>query len=143
MASLDLAGNIVLTFSVTCLFLLVMGLPLVRGLRNKKNLMRHGYLTIIALIIQTIMVVWVMVPSFIANISPILTLNPLYSLDTWLHVALGVFAEISGFSYVVLWLAFTTSKMQCVRAKKCMMPTFIVWVIAIVTGALIHLLQMF
>jgi hypothetical protein len=143
MAPLDLTGNIVVTLSVTSLFLLVTGLPLVRGMNNKKNLTRHGYLTIVALIIQTIMVVWVMIPSFVANIAHILALNLVYSLNTWLHVALGVFAEISGFSYIVLWLAFTTSKMQCVRAKKYMMPTFIVWIIAIVTGALIHLLQMF
>jgi hypothetical protein len=116
---------------------------LVRGLKNKKNLMRHGYLTIIALIIQTVMVFWVMIPSLVANIGHILALNPLYSVNTWLHVALGVYAEASGFSYIVLWLVFTRSKMQCARAKKYMMPTFIVWIIAIATGTLIYVLQMF
>ena len=35
---LDLMGNISLTFSVTSLFLLILGLPFARALNTKKNL---------------------------------------------------------------------------------------------------------
>jgi hypothetical protein len=50
-------GNITLTLSVVAVFLLVLGLPLVRGgLNTKKNLQRHGVLTVIALALQAILI---------------------------------------------------------------------------------------
>ena len=140
---LDLTGNIVLTVSVTSLFLLVLGLPLVRGLNNRKTLTIHGYLTIVALVLQTITVLWVMIPSFIVNMTAILALPLTGAITSWLHFVLGVAAEASGAFYIALWLVFSRSKMKCARAKKYMMPTFVFWIIAVVTGALIHVLQVF
>lgn len=141
--ALDLTGNIVLTISVTTLFLLILGLPLVHGLNNKKNLVIHGYLTIVALILQSITIFWVMIPSFLINMRAILTLPPTYASNTWVHFIIGIAAETSGAAYIALWLLFSTSKMRCAQVKKYMLPTFIAWILAIVTGALIHILQMF
>jgi hypothetical protein len=140
---LDLMGNITLTLSVVILFLLVLGLPLVRGINNKKNLTRHGYLTIVALVVQTILVFIVMLPSTFKSPEAILALTPLYSLNSWSHFVLGAVAEVSGLWFILLWLVYSVSNMRCVTAKKYMMPSMIVWIIAIVTGALIHVLQMF
>ena len=140
---LDLTGNVTLTLSVTSLFLLILGLPLVAGVSNKKNLTRHGYLTIIALALQIILVFAIMVPSLIVNMNSILDLSILSALNTWIHMGVGVLALGSGFAYVILWLWFSRSKMRCFTAKKYMLPTFIIWIVAIVTGALIHILQLF
>jgi hypothetical protein len=139
---LDLVGNISLALSVTCLFLLVLGLPLVRGVNTKKNLIRHGYLTIVALVLQTILVLVVMVPAFFSEFDGVLALSPMYALDTWLHVGLGVVSEVIGFWFVGLWLIFSVSRMRCATAKKYMTPTLIFWLVTIITGTLIHLLQM-
>ncbi len=136
-------GNITLTLSVTILFLLVLGLPLVRGINNKKNLIRHGYLTIVALVAQTILVFVVMLPSTFRSPSAIIALPPLYSFNTWSHFVLGAVAESSGLWFVLLWLFYSVSKMRCVTAKKFMTPSLIVWIFAILTGSLIHVLQMF
>ncbi len=138
----DLAGDISLVLSVVSLFLLFVGLPLVRGEKNKKNLTLHGYLTIVALILQTIMVFAVMVPAFIEGYDEIVALSAWYAADTWLHVGLGVVAEVAGFFLVGLWLVYSVSKMRCVTAKKYMTPVTIVWIIAIITGSLIHLLEL-
>ena len=140
---LDLAGNIALTLSIVSLFLLILGIPLVRNLKNAENFKRHGYLTIVALAIETILVLIIMIPSFTRSFDAILSLSPLSALDTWLHVGLGVVAEVAGFVYVVMWLAFSPSTMQCLRFRRYMMPTFIIWIIAVISGALIHLLQLF
>jgi hypothetical protein len=140
---LDLAGNITLTLSIASLFLLIVGVPLVRELKNAQNFKRHGYLTIVALAIETILVFIVMIPSFTSNFDDVLSLSALSALNTWLHVGLGVIAEVAGFVYVVMWLAFSLSTMQCLRFRKYMMPTFIIWIIAVISGALIHLLQLF
>jgi hypothetical protein len=140
---LDLMGNITLSLSVTCLFLLVLGLPLVSGINSKKNLVRHGYLAIVALVLQTILVFDVMVPSFLENIEAITSLSPVGALNTWLHFGVGVIAEVFGFWFIGLWLVFTVSRMRCITAKKYMTPTLVGWIIAVITGALIHLLQIF
>jgi len=139
----DLLGSLTLMLSFTSLFLLILGIPLVRNLKNVENFKRHGYLTIQALIVQTILVFMIMIPSFTARFSAILSLSSFPALDTWLHICLGVAAEVTGFAYVVTWVAFSPSKMQCLRFRKYMMPTFIIWIIALVTGALIYLLQLF
>jgi len=139
----DLLGSIILILSVTSLFLLILGVPLVRNLKSVENFKRHGYLTILALGTQTILVFTVMLPSFARNFDVILSLSPVSALNTWLHIGLGSVAEVTGFVYVATWLAFSISKMQCIRFRKYMMPTFIIWIIALISGALIYLLQMF
>ena len=141
--TLDLAGNIALTLSIASLFLLILGIPLVRDLKNAENFKRHGYLTIVALAIETVLVFIVMIPSFTNNFDAVLSLSLLPALDTWLHVGLDIVAEVAGFVYVVMWLAFSPSTMQCIRFRRYIMPTFIIWIIAVISGALIHLLQLF
>jgi hypothetical protein len=141
--ALDLAGNITLILSIASMFLLILGIPLVRDLKNAENFRRHGYFTIVALAIETILVFIVMIPSFTKNFDAILSLSPLSAVDTWLHLGLGIVAEVAGFVYVVMWLAFSPSTMRCIRFRKYMMPTFIIWIISVISGALIHLLQLF
>ncbi len=142
MEPLDPLGSVVLALSVIIWFLLVLGLPLVRGINTKKNLKRHGVLATAALALQTVFLV-IMVPVFATHFNSILALPPLFAVNSWLHFILGSAAIASGFVYSVLWLILYNSGMRCARAKKYMLPTLIVWASAIVTGALIHLLQMF
>jgi hypothetical protein len=141
--SLDLVGTVSLVLSVTSLFLLIVGLPLVSNLKSVQNLQRHGYLTIAALALETILVFLVMVPSFLDNLPAVFGLPISQALNTWLHVGLGVFAEVAGFAYVALWLAYSRSRMMCLKAKRLMTPTFLIWIIVIITGAIIHLLEFF
>jgi hypothetical protein len=120
-----------------------LGLPLVKGINTKKNLQRHGILAASALALQTSLFLVEMFPSFTVNFGAILALPPIYAVNVWLHITVGSVAFISSFIYLGLWLAFSTSQMRCIRAKKFMLPTLIIWAIAIVTGGLIHLLQIF
>jgi hypothetical protein len=138
---LDVAGDISLVLSIVTLFLLILGLPLTKELKSAENFRRHGYLTIAALIVETILIFTVMLPTFVDEFDSVLALYPIYAVNTWLHVVLGVFAEAAGFLFVVMWLS-AFSKMGCVRFRKFMTPTFAVWLIAVFTGAVIHLLEM-
>ncbi|HUK85116.1 MAG TPA: hypothetical protein VLU95_04565 [Candidatus Acidoferrum sp.] len=105
--------------------------------------MKHGYLTIAAMLLQTILVFVVMVPGVLRGSGAILSLSPEYAVNTWLHFGLGIVAMVLGFWFVGLWVFFSHLKMQCLVVKRYMMPALIIWIIAIATGALIHLLQMF
>ena len=142
MVALDPVGNVSLVLQVVILFLLILGLPMVRGANTKKNLMRHGYLTVVALALHTALIFAVMVPSFNEGFGELGELSILDSFNVWSHAVLGTTAEILGIILIVYWLAKKPSTMGCAKLKKWMLPTLVIWVISLVNGTLIHILGM-
>ena len=139
---LDLLGNISLSLQVVIVFLLVLGIPFVKGGGVKKNFIFHGYLTIGALILHTILIFLVMIPSFLDGFGDIGSLPIFYAVNVWSHAILGTLAEIVGFVIIVFWLSKPIAKMGCLRVRRLMMPLIIIWVISLINGALLHILQM-
>ncbi len=146
MVALDPVGNVSLIFNVVVLFLLIMGLPLIRGANTgvnaKKNFIWHGYLTVVALVLETALIFIVMVPSFLSGLGSLGGLSILDSANVWSHVVLGTIAEVLGFIIIVPWLYKRPSKNGCGKMMKWMMPTLIIWIIVVATGTLIHVLGM-
>jgi hypothetical protein len=140
MEPLDVVGDISLALQIAILFLLILGLPFLRGAGRKKNLMWHGYSTVAALVLHTILIFLVMVPAFTGGLDELSGLSLAYSVTVWSHIILGSAAEILGLILVVSWLSKGPSKMSCSRLKKWMAPIFIIWTISIVNGAIIHLI---
>jgi hypothetical protein len=139
---LDPVGNVSLVLQVVILFLLILGLPMVRGTSTKKNLMGHGYLTLAALALHSILIFAVMVPTFTGGFGELGGLSILDSITVWSHAVLGTAAEVLAIVIIAPWLYKHPSRMACARMKKWMLPTFIIWVIAIVNGTLIHVIGM-
>jgi hypothetical protein len=139
---LDLLGNVSLSLQVAILFLLILGLPIERGFIGKKNFIKHGYLTIVALVLHTILIFVVMVPSFANGLGDLGSLSFLASFDVWSHVVLGSVAEVMGLIIIVVWLSKPLSMMRCAKLKKWMLPLFVIWVISLVNGSLLHILQL-
>jgi uncharacterized membrane protein YozB (DUF420 family) len=137
-------GNISLVFQIIILFLLLVGLPLIRrrkGSVDNKNLIRHGYFTALALILHTVLIISVMAPSFLTEgLTELGEFSAFSSIMFWSHIVLGTAAEVLGVVIVGLWLSRGPSKLTCFKYKKWMTPLFIIWVISIINGALIHLL---
>jgi len=77
MQPLNSLDTIILALSVVILFLLVLGLPLVRGINTKKNLKRHGILPTVGLTLQTVFILGAMVPALPDISGKILTLQPM------------------------------------------------------------------
>jgi len=142
MVPLDPAGNISLVLQIVILFLLILGLPFVKGLGVKKNFLMHGYLTILALIMHSILIFIVMIPVFRNGIGELSGLSFLSALTVWSHAILGTVAEILGIIVIGFWISKPLSNMTCLRMKKVMLPLFIIWTISIVNGAIIHILGM-
>jgi hypothetical protein len=136
--ALDL-GYVSLGLQVLIFFLLILGLPLVRGAGNKKNLMRHGYLTVLALILHVSLTIILMIPTIDSGFGALNGLSFLDSLTVWSHVILGTAAIILGFIIVGFWLSKPLSNMACLRAKKIMLPLLIIWTISLINGAIIHI----
>lgn len=141
-------GDVSLVLQVVILFLLVLGLPFVRGLGGKKNLLFrknlliHGYLAAFALILHTILIFVVMISSFNSEFGELGELSFVNSTNVWSHVILGTAAEVLGFVVVGFWVSRSPSKMACEKMKALMLPLFIVWTISLVSGTLIHVLEM-
>jgi len=142
MVPLDPIGNISLILQIVILFLLILGLPFAKGVGVKKNSMKHGYLTILALILHSFLIFIVMVPSFSNGIGELSELSFTASLTVGSHVILGSLAEVLGIVVIGVWLSKPLSGMACLRMKKIMMPLFVIWIISIVNGAIIHILGM-
>ncbi len=102
--------------------------------------MRHGYLTVVALILHTILIFTVMIPSFSNGLSELSGLDLFNALTVWSHVILGSLAEILGVIVVVFWFSKPLSSMACLRLKRVMLPLFIIWTIALINGSLVHVL---
>jgi hypothetical protein len=140
MVSSDPVGDISLVLQIVILFLLILGLPFVKGLGIKKNFLMHGYLTILALLTHSVLIFVVMIPVFNNGIGDLGGLSFLSALTVWSHVILGTVAEISGLLVIGFWISKPLSNMNCLRMKKVMLPLFIIWTISIVNGAIIHIL---
>jgi hypothetical protein len=139
---LDPVGNVSLSLQIVILFLLVSGIPLVRGQNSRRNLIRHGYSTALALVLHTILILIVMIPTLIGGVSEFAGLSLFYAITVWSHAVLGTTAEVLAIILVASWLRQGPSRMMCATWKKWMMPTFIIWTISIVNGALVHILGM-
>lgn len=114
---------------------------MVKGFGGKKNLMRHGYLTVLALVLHTILIFSVMILSFGSGLEEVGNLVFFNAFVVWSHVVSGTAAEILGFIVVGFWLSKPLSNMACTRVKKIMLPLFIVWTLSVINGALIHILD--
>ena len=139
---LDPIGNISLILQIVILFLLILGLPFAKGFATKKNLTTHGYLTILALVLHTILIAIVMIPSLREGLAEIGELSLFDSFTVWSHAILGTLAEVAGIIIIGFWFSKPLKNLSCYKVKKLMLPLFIIWIIAIINGTLIHILQM-
>ncbi len=139
---LDPIGNISLVLQIVILFLLILGLPFVKGIGTKKNFIRHGYLTVLALVLHTVLIVLVMLPTFSNGFGDIGGLSLFDSVTVWSHAILGTLAEVAGIVIIGFWFSKPLKNMACFKTKKLMLPVFIIWIISIINGTLIHILAM-
>jgi len=73
----------------------------------------HGYLTIFALILHSVLIFIVMIPVFNNGIGELGGLSLLAALTVWSHVILGTVAEILGIIVIGFWVSQPLSDMTC------------------------------
>lgn len=144
-------GNIVAVYGETAflivqvvfLFMLVLGLPLSKGVGNKKTFMRPGYLTLAALMFHTISVIIIMVYLAFNGLLTLADLPLLNSMITIIHTILGTVALLFGVAIVGFWISKPLENMNCYRAKKLMLPTLIIWIASLILGYIIYFFELF
>ena len=137
--ALDFQGNIVSVIQVIALILLIIGVYPYRIRTKNRNLIMHGFLSILALALNLATTISVMIPIFSASISLITGLSILHSTIVWLHVASGIAAIILGFIIIISWILHPLGELGCSKAWRLMLPTFLIWTFALVLGLIIHI----
>jgi hypothetical protein len=137
--ALDFQGNVVSVIQIIALILLIVGVYPYRIRTKNRNLIVHGFLSILALSLNLATVISVMVPVFSSSFSITIELSFLQSTIVWLHAASGIAAVILGFVIVVSWISHPLGELGCSKTWRLMMPTFLIWALALVLGLTIHI----
>jgi hypothetical protein len=133
-------GTISLVLQIAILFLLIFGLSIVKGVRtSKKNLRIHGYLTILALAIHTILTFFIMIPTHFAELEKLGEVSFFSFSIVWSYVLFGSLVLILGSRVVWSWVSKPLNDLACLRMQKMMLPIFLVWEISAFIGVLIQL----
>ena len=134
----ELVGDASLVLNVLSLFLVVIGVFGRRG--SSKVLLRHGYLSVAGLALKIGTVVAAMLPPLLLEFPMELSEFSIYQLSFFgVKIALGILGTIMGLICIVPWLLKNREENSCVKVRRWMLPTLIVWILAVVLGAIVHL----
>jgi hypothetical protein len=137
--ALDVVGNVVSVIQVIALILLIVGVYPYRIRTKNRNLIMHGFLSILAIGLNLATVFSVMIPTFSSSLALISKLSIGQSAVVWLHTATGIAAIALGFVIIISWVTHPLGELGCSRTWKLMIPTFLIWAFALVLGLAIHI----
>lgn len=134
-------GDLGFFLNIVALIIVFFGV-LIRN-RSDNSMIWHGYLSLLGFALKLTTVFFTMVPSLI--IEPLDTAS-LSQLGYWLvlsKVSLGVIGTFLGFICIVPWFLKPLKEMACEKVWRLMMPTMILWVAAVLLGAVVHFGEFF
>ena len=134
----ELVGNVSLVVNVLSLFLVGIGVVGRRG--SSKVLLRHGYLSVAGLTLKISTVVAAMIPPLLLEFPMELQEFSVFQTSFFVaKIALGIAGMSMGLICIVPWLLKNREEKSCDKVRRWMLPTLIVWILAVVLGAIVHL----
>jgi hypothetical protein len=137
--ALDIQGTIVSLIQVIALILLVIGVYPYRIRTKNRNLIMHGFLSIVAVGLNLATVFSVMIPVFIGNLAFIVKFSLGQSVIVWLHAVLGIVAIVLGLVIIFSWVTHPLGELGCSKTWRLMIPTFVIWAFVLILGLAIHI----
>ena len=137
--ALDFQGNVVSVIQVIALVLLVIGVYPYRIRTKNRNLIMHGFLSIVAIGLNLVTVLSIMIPVFSGNLVFISNLPLFQSAVVWLHAILGIVAIVLGVVIIFSWVTHPLGELGCSKTWKLMIPTFVIWAFVLALGLTIHI----
>jgi hypothetical protein len=135
----DFQGNVVSVIQVIALILLVIGVYPYRIRNKNRNLIMHGFFSIIAICLNLATVLSIMIPVFNSNLVLISNLSFAPLVVVWLHVVLGIVAIVLGLIIISSWITHPLGELGCSKMWRLMIPTFVIWTFVLVLGLAIHI----
>jgi len=110
------------------------------GLKRRKKFRQHGMTMLLAVVLHTITILLVMIPSFVIGFIPyfLTNISDAVSIIAIVHGAMGILAEVLGIFIVTSW-RLQKSLQYCAPRKKLMRVTLILWLTALFLGVLLYL----
>jgi len=126
--------NLVFQIIVFCLFIVSLVVA------KRKKLFLHGNTIFVALVLNTVSIFIVMVPSLL-SLTQLVVEKPfnVVSMTILVHTGIGVVAEILAVWLVASW-GLRSSLKPCARRKKMMWVSTAFWLAALLLGILLYLL---
>ena len=137
--ALDIQGTVVSLIQVIALILLVIGVYPYRIRTKNRNLIMHGFLSIVAIILNLATVLSVMIPVFVGDLVSISNWSLVQSAIIWLHAVLGIVAIVLGLVIIFSWVTHPLGELGCSKTWRLMIPTFIIWAFVLLLGLAIHI----
>jgi hypothetical protein len=126
-----LVATVSLVLQIAILILLSGSLEL----KRRKKFRQHGITMLIAIVLHTISIIFVMIPSFRVITAGDFTI---FSLIAYVHGTAGALAELLAIWILLTW-RLRTSIQYCAPKKKFMLLTLVLWLTAILLGILLYL----
>ncbi|MBC7131441.1 hypothetical protein H5T51_09595 [Candidatus Bathyarchaeota archaeon] len=121
--------------------LVILGLiALSMAFKGQKRFRAHGASMSLAVIIHSITIIAIMLPSFSAGIVPYISENPgnAIGLISLFHGVTGLLAWVLGIWLVASW-HLSPSNEKCFKRGGAMRITLVVWMVSLILGILMYL----
>jgi uncharacterized membrane protein YozB (DUF420 family) len=99
----------------------------------------HGTLMGAALILNTVSIVTVMIPSFL-NLRGLFTTITMPTVIVIIHATLGTLIEVFSFWLVIKWMWSRLNIKNCAKRKSLMRITLIIWTIEFIIGIYLYII---
>jgi hypothetical protein len=136
--TLDFQGNVVSMIQAIGLVLLVIGVYPYRLRTKNRNLIMHGFFSIAAVGLNLAIELLIMIPVFIGEFIFINNLSLVQLSVVWLHVVLGIAANVLGLIIILSWITHPLGELGCSKMWRLMIPTFIILTVTLVLGLAIQ-----
>ena len=106
----------------------------------KGKIKRHGYLMGLAVLLHFITFIVAMGPSFFGEMEFFSTSTDLLGVQAmWIHAITGSIALILGITLVGLWIVNSSNVAGCVKRKRIMDITILLWGLSLIFGIVTYL----
>lgn len=126
-------SDVNLLFQIAIFIFLALGL----SAKFKRRYIAHGAVMSIALILNTVSILIIMVPSFLSNPGLFENLSSPLPL-TVIHITLGSLAEVLGIILVAAWALSIHNIEGCIKRKRIMLITIFLWLVNLILGVFMY-----
>lgn len=129
-ANTPLSADLNLLFQISIFIILIFGWYL----KSKRRYVKHGVIMGIHLVLHTISIIIVMLPSLLSMRGIFENPSSPLTLTTIAHLILGSLVEILGIWLVGKWVLNTSKIDVCLKGKKIMRVVILLWLLELLLG---------
>jgi hypothetical protein len=133
----DFQDTLVIIIQIIAIVLPTLGVYPYRIRTKNRNLIMHGFLGILTIVLNLVTIFWVMLPAFSATISSLGEIALLSAVTILLHASLGTAVIILGIVIIASWVTHPLSELSCSKTWRLMIPIYIILVATLVLGIII------